>query len=200
MTVESNFASASARHRMELIVPCDDAFSMSELAYRITDSSNFRFAWQFYRFPGKAPVSAEDIRIALKTITEKRECHRFLERNFGGEFTIDPMHEHCKIEKESGEFENILARAADDHLGAYSLDTRDATPDEKARIARLFRQSGSYASFALVPGDVPGCRKCHDRLDYLFSNWFFGVAWDWTLFAAWPEAQLLWMGCLTDTD
>ncbi len=203
MIAEPN-AYASDPHRMEHLVPCEDAFSLQALSEEIESSSNFRFAWQFCRFQGKEPVSIQDIRTAFATITTQPDCHRFLKHSLplelDGGFAIEPMHEHCGIAEASGEFENILAGAAGDRLGAYSPNRGDATAQEKERIVRLFRQPGSYVSFILSPGNVPGCKVCGDYRGHLFSNWFYGVAWDWILLAAWPEAQLLWIGCLTDTD
>ncbi len=183
---------------MELLTPCDDVFSLETLADEIRRSSNFKFVWQFFRYEGKGPVSAADVRAALAAITARRELHCFLTE--GNNCTVELLHEHCSVEDAAGEFENVLAAAAGDHLGAYSREDRDATEEEKERIVQLFRQAGPYLSFSWTFGDEPGCEVCQEYGGVLFTDWFYGVAWDWMLLAVWPEAQLLWMGCLTDVD
>src|SRR5207249_1348749 len=114
-------------------------------------------------------------------------------------FEMEPLHEHCEIPDASGELENLLARAAGDHLGAYATNLRDATTKEKQEIGELFSQAGPYLAYQVQPGNVSGCRKCGHN-SHAFSSWYFGVAWDWCLLATWPKRNLLWMGCLTDTD
>jgi hypothetical protein len=52
----------------------------------------------------------------------------------------------------------------------------------------------------LLPGNSPDCLACRNHNNHLFSTWFYGVAWDWCLFAIWPHCDLFWVGCLTDTD
>jgi hypothetical protein len=159
------------------------------------------FGWQFFQVAEIG--SAEDIRRALDSIIAKPDLHRFLRESFRlthvEAFAIEPLHVHCEIVGAEGDFEDILASAAGDHLGAHSRDLRSANARERQEIAELFARVGHYEAYLLIAGDTPGCPKCGCN-SHLFTTWFCGVAWDWCLFAAWPERQLLWMGCLTDTD
>lgn len=186
------------------IHPCQDAFSLEKLAHEVRQSSNFRFSWQFYRYEQVTSDLMLLVRQALDMVTTQPDCYRFLEKSFEPlyekRFWIKPVHEHCTIRKAAGEFENILASAAGDHLGAYSNVLRVAADEEKDQIKRLFNQAGTYVPFMLMPGKEPGCQTCAELNHDLFTSWFFGVAWDWTLLAIWPETRYLWMGCLTDTD
>jgi hypothetical protein len=188
---------------MAFLATCDSPFSLNDLADRIRKSSNFRFSWQFYRCTGIGPRRPVDIRHALDTIIATPGLHEFLRESFEAlyvdAFEVEPLHEHCRVDATAGEFENILARAAGDHLGAYSR-LRDAAAPEKQLIKELFGCIGSYQAYELLPGNVPGCPTCRDHNNHLFTSWFFGVAWDWCLFAVWPRRDLFWIGCLTDTD
>ena len=76
----------------------------------------------------------------------------------------------------------------------FTRNLRNATGDEIQEIKDLFGSIGQYRAYELLPGSV-GHHNNH-----LFSSWFFGVAWDWCLLALWPRRNLLWVGCLTDTD
>jgi hypothetical protein len=116
------------------------------------------------------------------------------------DFRIEPVHEHCRIVSATGEFEDILARAANDHLGAYSKELIAANTQECEEIKGTFTAPGVYFPYQLLPGEVPGCAICGDYDNHLFCNWFYAVAWDWCFFLTWPDHNLLWMGCLTDTD
>jgi hypothetical protein len=189
---------------MVYLAACDSPFSLDDLAARIRKSSNFRFAWQFYQCGGVGPQWPPSIRRALDAIIATPELHAFLQQSFepmyAEAFEIEPLHEHCRVDAAAGEFEGILARAAGDHLGAYSHQLRDATAGEKQAIKELFERPGKYRAYALLRGNVPDCPACRDRNNELFSSWFYGVAWDWCLVALWPRRNLLWVGCLTDTD
>ena len=184
------------------LTACDDLFSLEDLAQRIRASSNFNFAWQFYHFAGFDPRSTNDVLAAVDAIVADSNLHRFLRDSFQPiydlKFEIEPRHEHCKIAPATGKLEEILAQAAADHLGAYSK-LMDATASEKQAIQKLFGQAGPYIAYELQPGDVPGCKKC-GNYSVIFTNWFYSVAWDWCLMAIWPDIELLWVGCLTDTD
>jgi len=59
---------------------------------------------------------------------------------------------------------------------------------------------GVYDAYELIAGNVPGCPICKDASNHVFTNWFYGIVWDWCMFVVWPKKQILWMGCLTDTD
>jgi hypothetical protein len=180
------------------LATCDAPFSLDRLAARIRKSSNFRFAWQFYHCNGIDPQSALNIREALEAIIATPELHKFLQESFkpmyAKAFEVEPLHEYCRVAAASDEFENTLARAASDHLGAYSRNLREATAGEIQEIKDLFGSIGQYRAYELLPGSVG------DHNNHLFSSWFYGVAWDWCLFALWPRRNLLWVGCLTDTD
>ena len=186
------------------LVSCASPFSLDGLAAKIRKSSNFRFNWQFYQCSGIVPDSPTDLRQALDAIIATPTLHEFLRVSFdpmyADAFSIEPVHEHCQVVPAAGEFENILAKAAGDHLGAYSRDMRDATARERLAIQSLFGGMGEYSAYELSSGNIPGCDECLDYNCLLFSNWFYGVAWDWCLFALWPQRNLLWMACLTDTD
>jgi hypothetical protein len=183
---------------MVYLATFDAPFSLDDLAARIRKSSNFRFAWQFYQCSGIDPQSAVNIRNALEAIIATPELHKFLQESFeplyAQAFEVEPLNENCRVDAAMGEFENTLASAASDHLGAYSRNLRDATTAEIQEIKDLFGSIGQYRAFALLPGSG-GQYNSH-----LFSSWFFGVAWDWCLIALWPRRNLLWVGCLTDTD
>jgi len=182
---------------MVYLATCDAPFSLDDLAARIRKSSNFRVCWQFYQCSGIDSESPAKIRQALEAIIATPELHTFLQESFepmyAEAFEVEPLHEHCRVDAAMGEFENTLARAANDHLGAYSRNMRDATAAEIQEIKDLFGSIGQYRAYELLPGS--GHHNNH-----LFSSWFYGVAWDWCLFALWPRRNLLWVGCLTDTD
>lgn len=188
---------------MRRLLTTEDPINLAGLATRIRSSSNFRINWQFYDFDGIDPRSPAGVREALNLIIAAPELHRFLRESFEElddlKFEIEPLHEHCRVELTS-DFENVLAAAATDHLGAYSRDMRPATAQECAEVAELFRGAGEYVAYQLLPGNVPGCPVCSKFNNHLFSTWFDGVAWDWCLLSAWPDRNLFWLGCLTDTD
>ena len=188
------------------LTPVDDPVPLDDLARSIRASSNFRFDWQFYRFDGMDAASAADARRALEIVIANPALHRFLREShdllYDHAFSIEPLHEHCRVEPAGdAEFAGLLARAAGDHLGAYSKELRGATAAETREVRELFeRVGGPYSAYHLLPGEVAGCATCRDYNSHLFTTWFYGVAWDYCLLAAWPRAQLLWLGCLTDTD
>jgi hypothetical protein len=99
-----------------------------------------------------------------------------------------------------GAFEQILARAAADQLGAYSRILSEATPAQVAEIQALFGSLGPYRAFELNPGSVSGCPTCRHHNNHLFTSWFYGVAWDWLFCVRWTNSPVTWIGCLSDTD
>lgn len=189
---------------MVYLAACDSPFSLDELAARIRKSSNFRFSWQFFQCSRVDARSAGSIRQVLELIIATPELHRFLQESFeplyAKAFEIEPLHAHCRVDAATDEFENILARAAADQLGAYSPHLREAREVEKQEIRQLFGRPGEYLTYQLLPGNIAGCTACRDSNNDLFSNWFYGVAWDWCFLAIWPRHNLFWVGCLTDTD
>lgn len=184
--------------------PRPDPFRVDALADRIRASSNFRFSWQFYECDGLDPDSMSSVRAALSRVIASPELHTFMRDTFVPEydsaFAIEPLHEHCPIVHSPVAFADILARAAGDHLGAYSKELRDASESERREVEDLFRTIGRYRAYELLPGNVPGCPVCQSYSSHIFSTWFYGVAWDWCLMAVWPERKVFWIGCLTDTD
>lgn len=145
---------------MVYLARCDSHFSLNDLAAQIRKSSNFRFVWQFYQCSGVDPQAPATIRQALEAIIATPELHAFLRESFepmsDEAFKVKPLHEHCRVDAVAGEFENILARAASDHLGAYSQQLRDATADEKQSIKELFERMGEYRAYALRSAAVKG--------------------------------------------
>jgi hypothetical protein len=189
---------------MSELVTIDPPFALDGLARRIRATSNFRFDWQFYLADGFDLGSAKGVRAALGEIIATPDLHRFLRDGFvplyAKAFSIEPVHEHCLLVDANGEVENVLAAAAGDHAGAYSRIVRSATAAERREVEEAFGGLGAYRSFTLKPGETAGCVRCRHYANHLFSEWFYGVAWDWCLFAAWPAIDVMWMGCLTDTD
>src|SRR5437773_2756717 len=110
------------------LTTCDGPFSLNDLAARIRKSSNFRLSWQFYQCSGIDPQSPANIRQALEAIIATPELHKFLQESFepmyAEAFELEPLHEHSRVDAAAGAFENTLARAAGDHLGAYSQQLR----------------------------------------------------------------------------
>jgi hypothetical protein len=186
------------------LIPCDDPFPLDAVATEISKSSNFHFSWQFYQCKDVDLQSQARVRQALEMIIATPELHNFLLESFPRtchqSFEMERLHEHCRLDDTTDQLENILARAAGDHLGAYSQPLREATVAERERIQHLLGSIGEYRAYELLPGNTFGCAICANYDNHLFSNWFFGVAWDWCLVAVWPHRDLLWVGCLTDTD
>lgn len=181
-------------------VPC----SLDELAERVRRSSNFRFAWQWFRSEVDCIPSEESARQILDVCVEDPACHNFLRATYdplyGSPFQIEAVHEHCVLKQADGEFERTIARAASDRLGAYSHTLSEAPEAKRNEIASLFSSPGRFVVFELLPGSEPSCPDCGKHNSHLFTNWFYGVAWDWCFVVIWPATQLIWIGCLTDTD
>jgi hypothetical protein len=179
-------------------------FALGSLASRIRSSSNFLFAWQWYRRLPRRPVSGAEAMKVLGAIQKAPELHDFLREPVGAwlsaPFQVGQGHAHSRFEPADGEFEAILARGAADRLGAYSHSLAEARPQEIAEISALFLEAGRYEAFQLQPGNVPGCLECERWNSHLFSSWFYAVAWDWCFCVFWPKTELVWIGCLTDTD
>jgi hypothetical protein len=181
--------------------------SLEALAARIRASSNFRFCWQWFSCDPPCEASPAAARRILDQIASEADCHEFLKSEGASvdsneKFKIEPLHGHSTVVRADGDFEKILARAAADHLGAYSRDLSDASVDQVQEVRNLFSSVGPYSCFELTPGEVTGCETCgvyHPLLAF-FTNWFYGVAWDWCFCIIWPTRSLVWVGCLTDTD
>lgn len=192
-----------------LLIEEDAPLSLHHLAMRICEVSNFRFAWQWYRCDSRVLTTAANVRRVLSTILTVPEYHRFLQESFEewlhdqveiDQFEIVSLHKHCELVSAEGEFENVLGRIANNHEGAYSSLTERATSAEIDQIRGLFGSLGDYLAFDLVPGSEPSCPNCKDRNNHLFTNWFYGVAWDWCFLLTWPADGRVWLDCLTDTD
>ncbi|MCH9648637.1 MAG: hypothetical protein K0U98_10385 [Deltaproteobacteria bacterium] len=191
-----------------------EPLSLDRLAAKIRKSSNFRFVWQWYHREAGASPTAPPSATPAPTATEARRvlsaaiadpgCRKVLRSTFDSMydsvFSIESLHEHCRLERRDEEFQNTMAKAAADRLGAYSRKRSDASPKERRRIDALFGSVGEYHAFEFLPGSIPGCEVCSERENYLFTNWFFGVAWDWCFVVLWKDSDLAWVGFLTDTD
>lgn len=186
------------------IVTVDDPFDLSEVADAIRRSSNFRFAWRFFSLYTNNLRSYATVAAALDAIILQPELHSFLADSiddiYPRKLEISPLHIHASIVNDNGHFLDTMTRASLDRLGAYSRDLSNSTSKERAPIHKLFSSIGPYIAFHTQPGSRPDCEECRSYNNDLFSNWFFGVAWDYTFLLTWPSASVLWMGCLTDTD
>jgi hypothetical protein len=170
-------------------------------ASRIRGSSNFRVAWQMFQCDGPCKATPRTARQILETICLVPELHLFL----APEVQDQPpsalhLHEHCFLEPAAGSFENILARAVADRLGAYSHSLAEATRNEMNAVRDLFNGPGSYVSFELLPGEVAECATCQAHNGHLFSDWFYAVAWDWCHCIIWETRKLALLWCMSDTD
>jgi hypothetical protein len=186
-------------------VPTSDApLLLESLASKIRKSSNFRFEWCWFRYNHGSGVLTEDARHVLSELSSDPACHQFLRDTFDAmydpSFEIGPIHEHCLVERRDHEFESVLARAAADRLGAYSREFSDVSQGECHNVGEMFRVLGPFAAFELLPGRSSDCQGCSEYNNHLFTNWFFGVAWDWCFVVLWEGSALAWVGLLTDTD
>ena len=181
-----------------------DPIDLQTLAASIRRSSNFRFSWQFYSVFTEALDSLGTVAKILDAIIAQPELHSFLAETlddiYPRQFRIEPLHKHASVIPDGSFFLDTVARASLDRLGAYSRDLSPSTAQEREPIHKLFSQKGRYSAFTVVPGNNPDCEICRQHNSHLFSNWFYDVAWDYTLFVSWPNSALFWMGCLTDTD
>ena len=143
------------------LATCDAPFSLDDLAARIRKSSNFRVSWQFYQCSGIDPQSPANIRQALEAIIATPELHKFLQESFepmyAKAFEIEPLHKHCSVDAATGEFENTLARAASDHLGAYSRSLRRQTQPKlkKLRIYSDLLVNTAHTSYCHGVAGIP---------------------------------------------
>lgn len=187
-----------------LATTTEDLIDLSTMARSIRGSSNFRFAWQFYRVDRPHSNSPHFIQHLLKHIILDPILHEFLRTTFDdmycSTFKIEELHEHCSIEESTNQFLDTMARAENHRLGAYSRDLHSSTARERERITQVFGELGAFTAFDITPGKQDGCEICKQYNHHLFTNWFFDVAWDFTYFVTWPKRDIVWMGCLTDTD
>ena len=188
---------------MQIIEALPAPFDLSELEKSIRASSNFSFACPFYRYENANPVSPRGARAFLDAIIATPELQAELRHTFATlystTFEIYALEPHAVFEPAADRMENLLASASRNHAGAYSLNLRDATGSEKTLIATQFGILGDYLVLELVGREHPGCPTC-DRTSHLFSNWFYGVAWDWCFLVVWPVAKIAALVCATDTD
>jgi hypothetical protein len=183
------------------IEPIDAPLALAPLADAVRASSNFRFAWQWFSCPKTAQSGVHEARSILGAVIGRADCHAFLSESVDASpFTIEPLHEHVGFDVADGSFEQILARAAADQLGAYSRILSETTPGQVAEVRALFGSLGPYRAYELNPGSVAGCPTCKHHNNHLFTSWFYGVAWDWLFCVRWTERPLTWIGCLSDTD
>lgn len=186
------------------ICTTDDPFDLNPLAERIRACSNFRFAWQFFATSGYDLFAKTSARAILDAIVDREDLHAFLRSSMDAiyprEFTIKRLHPHCSLNLDNDVFVDTLARAANDRLGAYSRSLHESSAAERQPIDALFSKLGKYNALHTVPGKSPDCETCQHHNSDLISSWFFDIAWDYTLLVIWPERQIVWLGCLTDTD
>lgn len=189
---------------MLTLLDSEPPIDLEPLARGVRQSSNFRFAWQWFHTPLAQGSSAIAARSVLDEMIADPACHQFLRDSFVALydplFEIQPLHAHCLLTPANEDFEETLARAAAGRLGAYSAELFPASSPERQQVRHLFETPGRYASFELQPGHAAGCQQCQAHNGHLFSSWFYGVAWDWCYVLLWPQAGLAWVGCLTDTD
>jgi hypothetical protein len=180
-------------------VPLD----FERLAARIRRSSHFRVAWQLFEWAGPCKATPRLARQVLETIVLVPELQTFLassEPPFTKPLNVHQLHAHCAFKPAGGTFERTLARAAADRLGAYSRILDEAAPDQIREVEKVFQALGPYVPFELLPGQVAGCLECRGHNGHLFSDWFYGVAWDWCYCVIWEGRRLVGLLCMTDTD
>jgi hypothetical protein len=178
--------------------------SLEEVAGRIWRSSNFRFSWQWFARDAQIEPSAIEAHRVLAEIVNSPPHHEFLRESFSDlyerNFRIEQPHEHSQFIEGTKDLEATLARACGNRLGAYSpmYTEPDLAYDEM--VQRAFSSVSPFVAFQLQPGSVAGCPTCSEHGSHLFTNWFYGVAWDWC-FCLFPrDRPFVWVGCLTDTD
>ena len=71
-------------------------FSTRHLGEAIRRSSNFNYADEFFLVGGVDPLDARGVSLALRSLTQRPECHAFLRRTYdpinwdGDAFQINP--------------------------------------------------------------------------------------------------------------
>lgn len=179
-------------------------FDFKRISARIRASSNFRVAWQLFEWVGPCKATPRTARQALETMVLVPELQAFLANSdppFTGPLNVQVIHPHCVFKDAAGAFERTIACAYTDRLGAYSQILDDAPPERLRDVEKAFHALGPYAPFELLPGEVEGCLECRRHNGHvLFSDWFYGVAWDWCYCVIWEERRLVSLICMTDTD
>lgn len=173
------------------------------IAARIRRSSNFRVAWQLFEWGRPCKATPRTAGQVLETIALVPELQTFLARDeppAPEPPSVQHLHEHCRFKIAPGTFERTLASAAADRLGAYSRILADAPPEQIKDVEEVFQGPGPYVPLELLPGEVEGCVECRGHNSHLFSDWFYGVAWDWCYCVIWETRGLVGLVCLTDTD
>jgi hypothetical protein len=176
-----------------------------DLSRAIRASSNFQFEIIFFRWEDDGRPVAEAARSVLETFIATPELHAPLRERFHGgyrpgtTFEISPLEAHAVLLAADGELDGELARASLDRAGAYSQSLQPASLTEARAVSKIFGALGRYEVAKLAAQPVPGCPTCGWN-GHLFSNWFFGVAWDWCYVVLWREARTAAIVCMTDTD
>lgn len=169
---------------MTTLTLAPNPFDLVNLAKRITASSNFRFAWQFYNVTDRSVQTAGEAATSLNEMISRAECHQFLRETFvpmyEKEFNIHLLNQDALIVNAGQGFEKVMAGAANDLLGAYSRELREPSRTEVDKVNDLFGRAGPYLSFQLAENP-----SATTHGSYLFSNWFYGVAWDWCFVLSW---------------
>jgi hypothetical protein len=178
---------------------------LRDLARAVRASSNFPFEVIFFRWEGDGRPVAEEARTVLETFIATPELHAPLRERFHGgyrpgtHFETSPLEAHAAVVAAGEEFEGELARASLDRAGAYSRSLQPASTEEARIVSEMFGALGRYEVAKLAAQPVPGCPTCGWD-SHLFSNWFFGVAWDWCYVVLWREGHTAAIVCMTDTD
>jgi hypothetical protein len=173
------------------------------LARSIRASSNFQFEVIFFRWESDGRPIADAARSILETFIATPDLHAPLRERFhggyrGASFEISGLEPHARVVP-AEDFEKELARASLDRAGAYSRSLQQASAEEAREVSELFGTLGCYEVGQLVAQQAPGCPTCGWEA-HLFTNWFFGVAWDWCYVVLWREARVAAIVCMTDTD
>jgi hypothetical protein len=182
----------------------DDPIDFTQVASKIRSSSNFRIAWQFFMLDEINAIRPTACRAFLEAIVSVPEWHAFLRDSFDDayspEFEIYPMHGHCEIRECTEDFVDTFAQAAFDLLGAYSRVHRRSTVEEREYIETLLSPLGRFEAYSIFAGTEENCHVCRQYDHWLFTNWFYDVAWDFAYFIVWPDRKIVCVCCLTDTD
>lgn len=179
-----------------------DPLDLTEVATRLRSSSNFRFAWQFYQIADAPEKMVDACRSLLENVVVYPELHEFLRTTNNGvyrhEFKMWHVAEPCEVRECTADFTDTFASAVFDHLGAYSNILRPATQHERKYVEGIFSRMGDFVAYSLFECDATTSpRYCRGPL---FSSWFYDVGCDYAYFVAWPQRNIIWLGCLTDTD
>ncbi|MEP2935743.1 MAG: hypothetical protein ABJM06_14980 [Gilvibacter sp.] len=177
---------------------------LKQLEMNISKSSNFQFAHQFFYVNTSSLHDSNKLPYVINQIADDPELHQFLVNNFNNiysvEFEINHLNKYSYFEKSRELFGQILAGASNDILGAYSIQLRAPKPKEVEEIYEVFDSLGMFEGFVLATRKPERNIEHNTQGTAHFSSWFYDVAWDYLIVATWPKDNILWLGCLSDTD